>query len=167
MGLRKEEASLILKGKEMEERNMMMNEELQQKQNKIIEQDQSIDLKRKNFIVEQIYGTTADAAFARIISQLTGLLYTRKEINDEIREDGGIDNYRKYLVETAGLNPDLVDSKQIKVGERGKGRTDWFYNPQKADLQRAQEETPALQVPELKRGNSQEEREKRFTQPNL
>jgi hypothetical protein len=140
--LRKEEAYLFLKGKGMESKNVLMSKELQQKQIEIAEQDKSIDLKRKSFLVEQIYGTTNTQGFARIQSQISGLNYTGKEAEELMRESGGIDNYRKQLREEAGLNPALVDYKEIKAGERGKSRRDYFYNPQKADLQRGQEEIP-------------------------
>ena len=141
--LRKEEAALFLKGKVMETKNMLIGQELQQKQMELIEQDNSMDLKRKSFLVEQIYGTSSTQGFARIQSQILGQNYTGKQAEETLKKLGGTDNYRNYLVEQAGLNPALIDYKEVKVGERGKLRKDWFYNPQKADLQRGQEEISA------------------------
>jgi hypothetical protein len=145
--LRKEEASLVLKKNQMEETNMMMGEELRQKQMEIVEQDKSMDLKRKSFIVEQIYQNSAPNALARIHSQITGENITADQAStfkgNSIQE---LNVYRNFLMEQAGLNPELADSKKVKVGERGKARKDWFYNPQKADLQRAQEESSEILV---------------------
>ena len=147
--------------KVMEAQNMLMSNELQQKKHQLIEQDKAIDLKRKSFLVEQIYTTTADAGLARIKSQLTGIDWNGKEIAQEKQEEGGLENYRKYLMKQAGLNPALVDSREIKVGERGKGRKDFFYNPEKLDLQQGQEERRFTQanlfVQELEEGDLEED----------
>jgi len=131
--LRKEEASLFLKGKVMETKNMLMGKELQQKQMELVEQDKSMDLKRKSFLVEQVYGTTSNQGFARIQSQILGADYTGKQAGETIQQTGGIDNYRNFLLSSAGLNPALVDYKEVKAGGKGKARKDYFYNPQKAD----------------------------------
>lgn len=140
--LRKEEASLFLKGKGLEAKNILIQKDLLSSEKKLIEEQESMDLKRKSFLVEQIYGTNNNQGFARIQSQLTGLQWTGKEVEQIRQEQGGLDNYRKYLIKTAGLNPAFVDSREISAGSTRK-RTDWFYNPNKADLQRAQEERPA------------------------
>jgi len=137
--LRKEAEKIEEVSKQLQESNLMAGEELRQKQIELIEQDKAMDLKRKSFLVEQIYGTSNDTALARIKSQITGLQWTSAEIKQDKAEQGGIDNYRKYLVKQAGLDPELVDNRKVKAGAT-KERTDWFYNPQKADLQRAQEE---------------------------
>jgi len=144
--LRKEEASLFLKGKGMEAKNMKLGEELQQKQSELIAQDKDMDLKRKSFIVEQVYGATNKQAYSRIQSQILGMEYTGAEAEETMKEMGGQAQYREYLLTRAGLDPTLVDFKEVKAGTRGKARKDYFYNPQKADLQRAQEERPALRV---------------------
>lgn len=142
--LRREEASLILQGKVMEAKNMKLGEELQQKQSELIAQDKDMDLKRKSFIVEQVYGATNKQAYSRIQSQILGMEYTGAEAEETMKEMGGQAQYREYLLTRAGLDPTLVDFKEVKAGTRGKARKDYFYNPQKADLQRAQEERPAV-----------------------
>jgi len=143
--LTREEASLFLKGKVMEAKNILADKELQQKQMELVEQDRSMDLKRKSFLVEQIYGQSSNQVFSRVQSEVTGKKVTQKEVETAIKQLGGTDNYRTYLMEQAELNPALADYKEVKVGERGRGRKEWFYNPQKADLQRGQEERPEIE----------------------
>lgn len=149
--------------KQIQESNLMAGEELRQKQHELIEQDKDMDLKRKSFLVEQVYTTPSNAGFARIKSQITGIQWTGEEIaqdKEDLRAELSLENpkltktqlnelvnkqYRDSLIERAGLDPTLVDFREVKVGERGKMRKDFFYNPQKADLRRAQEEEPEIE----------------------
>lgn len=155
--LREEEAKLFLKGKVSEAKNMKLDDELRQKQMQLVEQDEAMDLKRKSFLVEQIWGQSASNVFARVQSEIQGKPISSTKVDEKIIEVGGTDNYRNYLIEQAGLNPALVDKKLVRAGERGRQRKEWFYNPQKADLQRAQEEKPAAAIEELEDWLSEEE----------
>jgi hypothetical protein len=149
--LRREEASLFLKGKGMEAKNIQLEEyankvksELQTSNEKLIQKEQALDSAKKDFTTQRIYETNSDQGFARIVSQLRGLQYTGDEIKSEIKDvyGGNKDEFREALMRESGLNPDFKDKRKVKTGRGGRERTDYFYNPQKADLQRAQEEEP-------------------------
>lgn len=154
--LRHEEASLYLKNKVSEARNIKLEEkkyelqnELQQSSKKILQQQEELDLDKKNHLVHQIYSTNNANGYSRLKSKLTGVNFTGKELKDELDEYGQ-EGVREMLLSYVGINPALVDFREIKTGERGKSRKDYFYNPQKQDLQRGQEEITAEEFYGLK-----------------
>lgn len=131
--LRKEEASLFLKGKIMEAKNMKLGEELTKNSKRLIEQQDVLTEQRNELI-------TGVNAF-----QAQGLTKLLKDKG--IQPSGNTFEMRKQYLETKGLTFGEDFKKELKTG-RG-GGVEIYVPVEKQDLQRAQEERPAVQIREL------------------
>ena len=148
--LRKEEASLFLKGKGMEAKNMKLGEELRQKQHELIEQEGFVNKQKQDLIKGSNY------------LQKPGLEKILREQGEELTGSEDLTDMRMAYLRNQGLTFNKDFTISTRVGARGKASKEFDIVPiVKQDIQRAQEEVPEAE----ERFNESEEEPMRKPKP--